>query len=133
MTENLIDLTFALSLAENCARRAGALLRETQRESLQVGYKGPLDIVTDADRRSEAFIVREILNAYPDHHIVGEEGGGMGAALSSTQYRWYVDPLDGTRNFAHGLPHFCVSIAMTGLDGLPLIGVIYDPVRDECF
>jgi myo-inositol-1(or 4)-monophosphatase len=128
-----IDLKAALAIAENCARHAGALLREAFARPIKVDYKGVINLVTEADRQSEALIARGLLEAFPDHHIVGEESGGMGAPRESAAYRWYVDPLDGTTNFAHHIPVFSVSIGLTGADDQPLIGVVYDPTRDECF
>ena len=92
-----------------------------------------IDIVTAADTEAEAFIVRELLARFPDHHIVGEEGGGQGAPAASAPYQWFVDPVDGTVNFAAKLPHFCTSIALTTPDRQPLLGVVYDPTRGELF
>ncbi len=92
-----------------------------------------IDIVTAADTEAEAFIVRELLARFPDHHIVGEEGGGQGAPAASAPYHWFVDPVDGTVNFAAKLPHFCTSIGLTTPDRQPLLGVVYDPTRRELF
>lgn len=91
------------------------------------------DIVTAADTEAEAFIVRELLARFPGHHLVGEEGGGQGAPAASAPYHWFVDPIDGTVNFAAKLPHFCTSIALATPDREPLLGVIYDPTRRELF
>jgi myo-inositol-1(or 4)-monophosphatase len=91
------------------------------------------DVVTAADTEAEAFIVRELLARFPDHHIVGEEGGGQGASAASAPYHWFVDPVDGTVNFAAKLPHFCTSIALATAEREPLLGVVYDPVRGELF
>ena len=91
------------------------------------------DIVTAADIEAEAFIVRELLARFPDHHLVGEEGGGQGAPAASAPYHWFVDPVDGTVNFVAKLPHFCTSIALATPDRRPLLGVIYDPTRRELF
>ncbi len=128
-----IDLHEALSLAETLARDSGRLLREMFHGALNIKFKTSGGIVTQADRKSEKLITKAILKRYPDHHMVGEEGGGMGAPRESAPYRWYIDPLDGTTNFAHGIPHFCVSIALAGPDDRPLVGVVYDPNVDECF
>lgn len=92
-----------------------------------------IDIVTAADTEAEAYIVDELLGRFPEHHIVGEEGGGQGAAAGSAPYQWFVDPIDGTVNFASKLPHFCTSIALATPDRQPLLGVIYDPTRRELF
>lgn len=128
-----IDLNAALALAEDCARRAGALLREAVQRPIKVMFKGAIDIVTESDRESEALITQAILSVHPDHHIIGEEGGGAGAPKETAPYRWHIDPIDGTTNFARGLPHFSVSIGLSGPDDMPLAGVVYDPMLDECF
>jgi myo-inositol-1(or 4)-monophosphatase len=91
------------------------------------------DIVTAADTEAEAFVIGELCRRFPEHHIVGEEGGGQGAAASSAPYHWFVDPIDGTVNFAAKLPHFCTSIALATPDRQPLLGVVYDPTRSELF
>ena len=129
-----LNLTIALDTATSLARRAGGVLREGfTSHTAKIDFKGSTDLVTDYDRKSEAIIVPGLLDAFPTHHIVGEEGGGSGVPFEAADYRWYVDPLDGTTNFAHGVPHFCVSIAVCGRDGVPLVGVVYDPLLDECF
>lgn len=92
-----------------------------------------IDIVTAADTEIEAYLVRELMRLFPDHHIVGEEGGGQGAAAAGAAYHWFVDPIDGTVNFASKLPHFCTSIALATADREPLLGVVYDPTRRELF
>lgn len=94
---------------------------------------GQFDVITEADNASEELIVSELVRLFPDHHIVGEEGGGMGAPVEEAAYRWYVDPLDGTTNFANGIPIFCVSLALTDASMKPLVGVIYHPSLDEMF
>ncbi len=91
------------------------------------------DIVTAADTEAEVFIVRELLARFPDHHIVGEEGGGQGAPAATAPYHWFVDPIDGTVNFAAKLPHFCTSIALATPDRQSRLGVVYDPTRRELF
>ena len=92
-----------------------------------------IDIVTAADTETETYVVRELRRRFPDHHIVGEEGGGQGASAGTAPYHWFVDPIDGTVNFAAKLPHFCVSIGLATPDRQPLLGVIYDPMRRELF
>ncbi len=128
-----INAVAALAVAEDLARRAGDLLCEALKRPRQIGYKGVVNLVTETDRQSERLIARGLLDTFPDHHLVGEEGGGQGAPIEHAAHRWYIDPLDGTTNFAHGIPHFAVCLALTGSDGKPLLGVVYDPVRDECF
>lgn len=124
--------TGALPAALSAARRAGRQLREAlaQRGSWQVHSKGAGDVVTDVDRRAEACIRAELLRAFPQHAVLGEEGGLDGDAAA--EYTWIVDPIDGTMNFAHGLPHFCVSIALARANE-PVCAVAYDPMRDEMF
>lgn len=92
-----------------------------------------IDIVTAADTETEAYIVGALQRMFPTHHLVGEEGGGQGAPRATAPSHWYVDPVDGTVNFASKLPHFCTSIALATPDRQPLLGVVYDPTRDECF
>ena len=127
-----------LSSAEGIAREAGSLLLDFYLRGVRTEYKGEVDLVTEADRASEALIGARLRAAFPDHGIYGEEGTRQ--ALDS-EYRWYVDPLDGTTNFAHGFPVFCVVLGCErrprGLapeqDGEMVAGVIYDPLRDEMF
>ncbi len=111
------------------AHEAGRLLAEFYR--LRVGFelKGDFDLVTEADRASERLVVERILAHYPGHSIVAEEGGGR---EGSSEYRWFVDPLDGTTNFAHGYPAFNVTLALERGDEM-IVGVVYDPLRDEMF
>ena len=98
-----------LGAAIHIARQAGSLLLPYFHRRVAVEYKGDVDLVTEADRASEAFILERLRAYFPDHAIVAEESGSHGGA---SRYRWYVDPLDGTTNFAHGFPIFCVSIAL---------------------
>jgi len=99
------------------------------RRRVTIEYKGDVDLVTEADRKSEKLIVERIKNRWPEHDIIGEEGT---RTQLNSDYRWYVDPLDGTTNFAHGFPVFCVSIALEHKKER-LAGVLYDPTRDELF
>jgi myo-inositol-1(or 4)-monophosphatase len=114
---------------EGIAREAGALLMDYFRQSVKVEYKGEADLVTVADRKSETLIRERLRQHWPTHDILGEEGGLQD---TGSDYRWYVDPLDGTTNFAHGFPVFCVSMALE-YKGNRIAGVIYDPTRDELF
>lgn len=118
-----------LNFAIDLAHRAGALLRAAQERERSVESKGHADVVTDADKASEALIVAAIREQFPDHAIVAEEGG---AAAGAGEYQWLVDPLDGTLNFLHGMPVFCVSLALLR-SGEPHLGVVYDPMRGELF
>lgn len=118
-----------LATAVEIAREAGALLLPFFDRRVRIEYKGEVDLVTEADRASERLIVERLRARFPDHAIVAEEGGGRAA---DSPYRWYVDPLDGTTNFAHGFPVFCVSIGLEK-SGEIVAGVVYDPIRDELF
>ncbi len=132
-----MDFEFT-GIAAGIAREAGALLRGYYEKGVAAEYKGDVDIVTEADRASETLIKQRLAAAFPEHGIYGEEGTRERLAGA---YRWYVDPLDGTTNFAHGFPVFCVVLGLErrapGLaaeeDGEMVAGVIYDPLRDECF
>jgi myo-inositol-1(or 4)-monophosphatase len=129
------DLVSFESVALHAAREAGALLRARAHGAKRVEYKsGAVDLVTDTDRDAEALVVAHLRRAFPDHVIVAEEASS-GTTISTPtvdQYAWYLDPLDGTTNFAHAFPHFCVSLALArGTE--PLLGVVYDPMRDELF
>ena len=97
---------------------------------IKIEYKGDVDLVTAADRASEKLIVERLQARWPQHGIVGEEGT---RSDTGADYRWFVDPLDGTTNFAHGYPVFCVSIALARKDDQLEVGVLYDPTRDELF
>ncbi len=121
-----------LTLVQEIARQAGAMLRDGFGRVTHIEHKGTTDLVTDYDRRSEALILTALRARFPDHAVLAEESGASGGDGSSGGYRWLVDPLDGTTNFAHGLPTFAVSIALT-LDSRPILGVVYDPMRDELF
>ncbi|MFN2194834.1 MAG: inositol monophosphatase family protein [Anaerolineales bacterium] len=114
---------------EMIARQAGEILRSGFGKSNQVGYKGLIDLVTDVDRQSEAFILSEIQARFPEHHVLAEESGESGG---NREHLWYVDPLDGTVNYAHTIPIFCVSLAYAHHDVLQL-GVVYAPMLDEMF
>jgi myo-inositol-1(or 4)-monophosphatase len=111
------------------AREAGAFLMPFFRRRVAIEYKGEADLVTEADRGSEALIRKRIKALWPDHDILGEEEGLVD---TGSKYRWYVDPLDGTTNFAHGFPVFCVSMGLE-YKGQRIAGVVYDPTRDELF
>jgi myo-inositol-1(or 4)-monophosphatase len=119
---------FVPAMAE-IAREAGALLMEYFRQHVKVEYKGDADLVTIADRKSEILIRERIKKRWPGHDILGEE---QGLVDTGSDYRWYVDPLDGTTNFAHGFPAFCVSLGLEHRNKM-IAGVVYDPTRDELF
>lgn len=111
------------------AREAGALLSEYFERRVRFELKGEFDLVTEADRASERLILSRLKSEYPSHSIVAEE---TGAHAGTSEYRWYVDPLDGTTNFAHGFPVFNVTLALERAGEL-ITGVIFDPVRNEMF
>ncbi|HEY6939774.1 MAG TPA: inositol monophosphatase family protein [Terriglobales bacterium] len=119
---------FVPAMAE-IAREAGALLMGYFHRRVKVEYKGDVDLVTEADRASEALITKRIRERWPGHNIMGEEGT---RSEQGSEYRWYVDPLDGTTNFAHGYPVFCVSLGLEHKDER-VAAVIFDPTRDEMF
>ena len=123
------DLQTTLDDAQQIARQAGAVLVESYQQPHSISFKGNVDLVTQADEASERLIVAALRKSYPDHTIIAEEGG---TTAGSSDYVWIVDPLDGTTNYAHSFPFFAVSIALRGPDGL-LAGVVFDPLRDECF
>src|SRR5262250_2341976 len=117
-----------LTPMQELAREAGALLLSFFGK-VDIEYKGDADLVTQADRNSEKLIVERIRRQWPDHDLIGEEGSRRD---TGSDYRWYVDPLDGTTNFAHGYPVFCVSLGIEHKGDI-VAGVIYDPTRDEMF
>jgi myo-inositol-1(or 4)-monophosphatase len=122
------------AVARAAVAAAGERLRNVWRGSKRVEYKGPVDLVTETDREIEALIVERLRHMFPDHLIVAEEASA-GTHLQpppADRYAWYLDPLDGTVNFAHGHPHFCVSLALARGPELQL-GIVHDPVRDETF
>jgi myo-inositol-1(or 4)-monophosphatase len=117
--------------AVRIARDAGALLLELAEVGVEVRHKGEVDLVTRADQASEELILQAVRSRFPGHGILAEESGTAGGREGS-RWVWVVDPLDGTTNFAHGLPIWSVSIGILR-DGQPRVGVVFDPTRDECF
>jgi len=119
-----------INIAINAAHIAGDLLRQEFHKvaSIPVTQKARHDYVTEIDKSSEVQIVREIKRYHPDHAFLGEEGGAQG----KSDYVWIIDPLDGTSNYLHGLPHFAISIALQ-VKGRTEHAVVYDPMRDEMF
>ncbi|KUG23441.1 inositol-1-monophosphatase [hydrocarbon metagenome] len=116
---------FAIDLAHN----SGFLLKEKFNNTHKIQYKGDIDIVTEADKMSEDLIIEEIKRNFPDHGILSEESP---AITGTGKLRWIIDPLDGTTNYAHGYPVFCVSIALEN-EGVVVLGIIYDPMREDMF
>ena len=119
----------ALSVCETAARRAGELAAARFRTDVEVSLKGRANVVTDVDLASERLILDYVGREYPDFGILSEESEPVPGAAP---YTWVVDPIDGTRNFAEGIPHFCVVVAIAAGDEV-VAGVTYDPVRDELF
>ncbi|MGH2583192.1 MAG: inositol monophosphatase family protein [Anaerolineales bacterium] len=114
---------------EHLARGAGEILRDGFGDIHEIEYKGEIDLVTEVDKRSEEFLIEEIVNRFPEHRIFSEE---KGERAGSAEHVWYVDPLDGTLNFAHSLPIFAVSIAYA-LAGKVELGVVCDPIANELY
>ncbi|MEK6281356.1 MAG: inositol monophosphatase family protein [Acidobacteriota bacterium] len=124
-----------LNFAMQTAREAGLILADRLGRALQVSNKGDIDLVTEADLASEKLIIERIKSYFPRHAILAEESGatnGTEAVEGKSEWRWIIDPLDGTTNYAHGYPCFCVSIALEH-EGKIEVGVVYDPTRDEMF
>jgi len=119
-----------LSVAVKAAKAAGGILLTYARSGFHVEHKNPINLVTDADHAAEQCIIDCIAQQYPGHRTLAEERGVN--ANASSPYRWIIDPLDGTTNFAHGFPAYAISIGVEYMDD-PLIGVVYDPTRDELF
>jgi myo-inositol-1(or 4)-monophosphatase len=116
--------------AIEAARTGAEILNTHAREGFRIEHKNPVNLVTDADRRSEQAIVEVIHKRFPTHQVMAEERGLK--TTDPSPYRWIIDPLDGTTNFAHGFPAYCVSIGLEHEDQL-LIGVVLDPTRNELF
>jgi myo-inositol-1(or 4)-monophosphatase len=130
-------MELTLSYLEHLARQAGEILRAGYDKEHQVGYKGVIDLVTEVDHQSEAFLLGEVRRDFPDHHIFSEESGVI---QGNDEHIWYIDPLDGTVNYAHHIPIFCVSIAYASRKGPSSslstdlkLGAVYDPLRDELY
>jgi myo-inositol-1(or 4)-monophosphatase len=122
-----------LNFAIQTARDAGRVLVERFGRAIQISNKGDIDLVTEADLAAEQLIVERIRNNFPRHAILAEESGAsIEVDGRDAEWKWIVDPLDGTTNYAHGYPCFCVSMALERA-GEVVVGVIYDPMRDEIF
>ena len=121
-----------LNFAVQTARDAGSILVDRLGRALQVSNKGDIDLVTEADLASEKLIIERIKSHYPRHAILAEESGASEFVAGTGEWKWIIDPLDGTTNYAHGYPCFCVSIGLERAGTLE-IAAIYDPMRDEMF
>lgn len=129
------DLRAELAFAEGVARRAGALLADRYERVARVRLKSPRDVVTEVDFASERLVIDAIRAQFPEDAILAEESGHHRRSVRSgpdTGRSWVLDPLDGTVNYANGIPFFCVSLALVGAEG-PLLGVVLDPLRDDCY
>ena len=119
----------ALEVASDAARRTGQIIRERFPTPKEISFKGPANLVTDVDLASDQ-IIRELLQAeFPGYNILSEESEPTD---TGSPYTWVVDPLDGTRNYAYGIPHFCVVVALARKDEI-VLGLTYDPMREELF
>jgi myo-inositol-1(or 4)-monophosphatase len=117
------------TLIRSAAFEAGKLLMDKFESGIRVEFKGKFDLVTEADRQAEALIIQRIRERYPDHDFIAEEGD---YELTGSDYRWIIDPLDGTTNYAHGFPWFAVSIALE-VKGRLELGVVYNPYVGDFF
>ena len=136
MTEHLTgalpataDGRSAMDVALEAARTAGEIIRSGWNSDREITFKGRADIVTDIDLKAERAILEILTGAFPDFGVLAEESRPVAGASS---YRWVVDPLDGTRNYAQSIPHFCTIVALAEDDDV-IAGVVYDPVREETF
>ena len=118
------------AVAIDAAREAGHVLLDWMEKGFTVEFKGTMNLVTDADRAAEQAIVERISSVFPDHHILAEERGA--SSRGASPYKWVIDPLDGTTNYTHTFPAFCVSIGLE-IDGVIAMGVVFDPMRNELF
>jgi len=130
MVTEHISLNSLLETAVSAGKAAGALLLKYASSGFRVEYKNPINLVTDADRAAEQCVIDHISSRFPTHRFLAEERGRIEEAPSP--YLWIIDPLDGTTNFTHGYPAYCVSIGLEH-NGRCILGVIFDPSRDELF
>ncbi len=119
-----------LEVAIDAAKIAGAHQLNQLHSAHTIQFKGPINLVTEVDKACEELIIKKIRSSFPDHNIVAEEGGG--GDQKKSDYRWIIDPLDGTTNYAHAYPLFCVSIGLE-CQGEIILGVVFDPNRNELF
>ncbi|MCX5715635.1 MAG: inositol monophosphatase family protein [Candidatus Omnitrophica bacterium] len=121
--------TLYKKVAIEAALKSGRFIKNSVGKIKKISYKGRINLVTDVDKKSEDIIIKKIRSAFPDHSILSEESSPR---YGNSEFKWIIDPLDGTTNFAHSFPFFCVSIALEK-DGKVILGVIYDPMRKELF
>jgi myo-inositol-1(or 4)-monophosphatase len=127
----MTQITAFLDVCESAAKAAGRAIQDLVGKA-SVQLKGPADFVTEADFAAQEVVKKAVLTAFPQHSVLGEEDLLPGNTPSATEFRWIVDPLDGTTNFVHGIPHYAVSLALE-YKGRILVGTVYDPSRDDCF
>jgi myo-inositol-1(or 4)-monophosphatase len=127
----MTQITAFLDVCESAARAAGGAIQDLVGKT-SARLKGPADFVTEADFAAQEVVKKTVLGAFPQHSVLGEEDLLPGNTPSTTEFRWVVDPLDGTTNFVHGIPHYAVSVALEH-KGRILVGTVYDPSRDNCF
>ncbi|MBN2581019.1 MAG: inositol monophosphatase [Pirellulales bacterium] len=120
-----------LLVCEQAVRAGGAAVQRWIGK-IEVSKKGPADLVTQADFASQEAVARTIRSSFPEHRLVGEEGSSPMAEGANSPYRWITDPLDGTTNYVHGIPHYAVSLALER-EGELLVGAVWNPVLEECF
>jgi myo-inositol-1(or 4)-monophosphatase len=125
----MLPFAAELAVARHAAEAAGLIIAQHWATGVPVDFKGDIDLVTAVDHACEVLVLKALGESFGDDTIVGEEGGGQTGTSGRT---WYVDPLDGTTNFSHGVPHCCVSIALFDAEG-PAVGVIHDPIRRWTF
>ena len=132
MTQPATDLQIFLDVATESVLAAGAVLKEKwgKLSDSDIQEKGPGDLVTEADKLAEAEVLKVLKRHLPEHQILAEESGSLGNAES--KYLWAIDPLDGTTNYAHGLPLAATSVGLM-IDGVPTVGAVYNPFSDELF
>ncbi|MEA1951142.1 MAG: inositol monophosphatase family protein [Planctomycetota bacterium] len=118
-------------VCEEAARAGGAVLLE-KLGKVQAREKAPADLVTEADLASQERVSQVLLDAFPSHGVLGEEDVPDSQGNNSSDYRWIIDPLDGTTNFVHGVPHFCVSVALQHGSQV-LVGAVFNPISKECY
>ena len=123
-----VEINELLGVAWEAARASGEIIRANWQQPKYIDYKGAIDLVTSVDRDSERKIVEIIQRNFPNHSILAEEETHREG--TQHEWRWIIDPLDGTTNFAHGYPQFCVSIALER-NGQVVLGLVYDPLRQE--
>ncbi|HBN96245.1 MAG TPA: inositol monophosphatase [Firmicutes bacterium] len=124
-----LEVRKLIEQATQIALNAGKILTAKLETGITIEHKGSIDLVTDADRASEEYIVEQLRRVFPHHGILGEEGARV---EGTSDYLWLIDPIDGTTNFAHGFPYFSVSLGLMKGDDV-VLGVVYNPMTDECF